>query len=527
MRISLDIILDVLKEYNTENHINPDKKQKFRDCLPLPEGFTGLTGESLYVGCLSKALPLPQGICCICVRDRIKDEKETEKNLSGLVIVNENITQNELLLKISNRVFAIINWVEKMNEVLINNGTLQDLIDLCPPIIENYISINDASLMLLAYSKNVTCDDPICIELVKTGYHSDDYIRQFRKHNYLKTWEVVNDIVIDPSCAIAKYTTVYKVFRFHNRYFAQIIMTCNPAPVTPCLLELFQLFVDVVDKYFKRICENKSEYIHIYDTLLTDLIEKRMTKRKAIEERAQYVGLPLAGPYCLFLITPKDSANLSIGNMLKEFSELFPHFKFVTYNECIVAIVTFISGNPGDRMNTICVSMEAYVSKHDAQCSVSQFFSYLEDIPYAYLQAKIALKYVHLPSIRTLFHDLQPELYKRIQFYSDKIIYCMMDDGEGHAELWYHSDICRRLKDLSDYDQNRDSDLLELLNIYLGHGQNASEVANILGTHRNSIVYRINRIQEIMGIKLNQPSVRYILQTAMILCQMYGFGESV
>jgi sugar diacid utilization regulator len=304
-------------------------------------------------------------------------------------------------------------------------------------------------------------------------------------------------------------------------------MTCNHAPVTPCLLELFQLFVDVVDKYFKRICENKSEYIHIYDTLLTDLIEKRMTKRKAIEERAQYVGLPLAGPYCLFLITPKDSANLSIGNMLKEFSELFPHFKFVTYNECIVAIVTFISGNPGDRMNTICVSMEAYVSKHDAQCSVSQFFSYLEDIPYAYLQAKIALKYVHLPSIRTLFHDLQPELYKRIQFYSDKIIYCMMDDGEGHAELWYHSDICRRLKDLSDYDQKRDSDLLELLNIYLGHGQNASEVANILGTHRNSIVYRINRIQEIMGIKLNQPSVRYILQTAMILCQMYGFGESV
>jgi hypothetical protein len=47
MRISLDIILDVLKEYNTENHINPDKKQKFRACLPLPEGFTGLTGEPL------------------------------------------------------------------------------------------------------------------------------------------------------------------------------------------------------------------------------------------------------------------------------------------------------------------------------------------------------------------------------------------------------------------------------------------------------------------------------------------------
>jgi hypothetical protein len=78
-------------------------------------------------------------------------------------------------------------------------------------------------------------------------------------------------------------------------------MTCNHAPVTPCLLELFQLFVDVVDKYFKRICENKSEYIHIYDTLLTELIEKRMTKRKAIEERAQFVGLPWRARTASFL----------------------------------------------------------------------------------------------------------------------------------------------------------------------------------------------------------------------------------
>jgi sugar diacid utilization regulator len=525
MRISLDIILDVLKEYNIENHIDPDNKKKFRECLPLPEEFADMTDESLYVGCLSKALPLPEDICCICVRDRIKDEKETEENLRGLVIVNENITQNELLLKISNRVFAIINWVEKMNEVLINNGTLQDLVDLCAPIIENYISINDASLMLLAYSKKVSCDDPICIELVKTGYHSDDYIRQFRKHNYLKTWEVENDIALDPSCAIAKYTTMYKVFRFHNRYFAQIVMTCNHAPVTPCLTELFQLFVDVVDKYIKRICENKSEYIHIYDTLLTDLIEKKMTKRKAIEERAQYVGLPLTGPYCLFLITPKDSANLSIGNMLKEFSELFPRHKFITYNQCIVAINSF-TGDIEVQMNSICANMEAYVSKHDAQCCVSQFFNYLEDVPNAYRQAKLTLKYVDQPSIRSLFHDAQPELYRRVQFFSEKIIYCMMDDGEGHADLWYHSDVCRRLKELSDYDQKRESDLLELLNIYLNHGQNASEVANILGTHRNSIVYRINRIQEILGIKLNQPSVRYMLQTAIILAQLYGFGES-
>ncbi len=47
MRISLDIILDVLKEYNVENHISPDDKQRFSDCLPLPEVLRGMQDEIL------------------------------------------------------------------------------------------------------------------------------------------------------------------------------------------------------------------------------------------------------------------------------------------------------------------------------------------------------------------------------------------------------------------------------------------------------------------------------------------------
>ena len=525
MQISIDIILYVLKAYNTENHMDPNSEKSFSECLPLPEEYAEMRGECLYVGCLSKALPLPENISCICVRDRIKDGKETEENLRGLVIVNENITQNELLLKVSNRVFSIINWVQKMNDILINNGTLQDLVDLCPSMLDNYISINDASLMLLAYTKQVPCDDPICIELVKTGYHNDEYIRKFRKHNYLKTWEIVNDIVIDPSCAIAKYTTVYKVFRFHNMYFAQIVMTCNHTPVTPCLLELFQLFVGVVDKYIKRICEGKSTYIHIYDTLMTELIEKRITKKKVIEERAQYAGLPLTGPYCLFLITPNDSANLSIGKMTKEFTELFPRIKFIIYNNCIAAINAFHVSGVDDQMKTICGNMEKYISRHDALCSVSVFFDHLVDVSCAYNQAKITQKYISRPSIRALFRDTQSDLFNNIHFFSDKFIYCMMDDSEGHAELWYRSEYCKRLKNLYEYDRKHDSSFIELLNIYLSQGQNASEVANIFGTHRNSIVYRINRIKEILGIELNESSVRFTLQTSIILAEMFGFGD--
>ncbi len=525
MQFSIHIILDILKTYSIENHVKRNETFKFNECLPLPETNKDIKEECVYVGLLSKALTLPEHICCICVRDRIRDARESEENLSGLVIVNENITQNELLSKIINRVFEIFNWVQKMNEVLVNNGTLQDIVDMCQPVLDNYIAINDASLMLIAYSRNVPCDDPICIEFVRHGYHTDEYIRKFREHNLLKTWENASEIFIDRTCEVAKYVVVHKVFKFKNKYFAHIVMTCNRMPVTPCLLELFSFFVAVVDKYIKRMCEGKNTFIHIYDTLLTDLIEKKIKKRQIIEERARYVGLPVTGPYSLFQIKSNESANISIGNMVNEFSDMFPRFKFVTYNKSIVAINAFQTSDVDGQIKIICADMGRYLDKYDAQCGVSQHFGGLDETPYAYRQATLALEYMDHRGAVELFHVDHIESYERIHFFSQKFIYCMMDETGRHSELWYHSDYCRMLKILHDYDQKHKSNYIDLLNIFLSQGQNATKVGNIIMTHRNNIMYHINRVKELINVDFDDPSVCFALQMSIVLVELYGYND--
>ncbi len=525
MKFSLNIVLEVLKQYNLENHVESNIKYEFNECLPLPDELDTLNTECVYVGNLTRALGLPADICCICVRDRIKDSKESTNNLNGLVIVNENITQNELLEKIIKQIFGIMNWQQKMNEVLIDNGALQDIVDLCPPILNNYIAINDASLMLLAYSRTIQCDDPICIEFVRHGYHTDEYIRKFRKYKLLKTWENANDIFIDDTCEVAKYVVVHKVFRVQNKYFAHIVMTCNREPVTPYLLEVFKMFVAVVDKYIKRMYEGKNKNIHIYDTLLTDLIERKVKKKKIIEERARYVGLPLNGPHCLFLIESNETANISIGHMLNEFSELFPWFKYVTYNKSIVAIQTLLTNSTDENLNTVNHNMEDFLQKYDAQCGVSQVYDSLEETSYAYRQAKLALRYMNRICASTLFKDNQAELYKRIHFFSQKFLYCMIDESENHAELWYHSEYYKKLRILYEYDQKHQSNYIELLNIFISQGQNATKVGHILMTHRNNIMYHVSRIKELINVDFSSTSVCFALQLSIVLIELYGFVD--
>ena len=506
MQFSMNIIFDLIKSYNYENHVNPGETVKFSECLPLPDDLSELNSECLYIGTLTKALLLPDGIYCICVRDRFKDSKEKKDKLDGLVIINENITQNELIQKIIKRIFEIMNWVQKMNDVLIGGGTLQDIVDTCPPVLNNYIAINDASLMLLAYSRTITCDDPICVEFAAHGYHTDEYIKKFRKHNLLKMWETAEEVFIDDSCEVAKYVVVHKVFKLQNKYFAHIVMTCNHVPVSPYLLELFQLFVAVVDKYIKRLGESRSKNIHIYDPLLTDLIENKVKKRKIIEERARYVGLPLSGPYCLLTIESNDASNIYVENMMNKFSDLYTRFKFVMYNNSIVAVLPLKTENTDEHLKDVCDNIEIFLAECDAQCGVSNVYYNLDETPYAHRQSALALKYMDQLSAHTLFRDNETAAYKRVHFFTQKFIYCMMDESEGHAELWYHSDYCRKMKILYEHDSKHKSNYIELLNIFLSQGQNATKVGSILMTHRNNIMYHIGRIKELISVDFDSPS---------------------
>ncbi len=173
---------------------------------------------------------------------------------------------------------------------------MQDIVDLSAPILDNYIAINDASLKMMAYTKSIPCDDPICISFIKNGYHSEDFIRIFRENNLFKTWNTESAIFINDNCDVEKYPTLNKVFRFKNMYFAQAVMTCNRHPITPCLIDLFQIFIDILSVNIEHLCEEKITY-HIYDNYLIDLIERKMTNGKMIEERAQYVGIPFSGRF--------------------------------------------------------------------------------------------------------------------------------------------------------------------------------------------------------------------------------------
>lgn len=71
------------------------------------------------------------------------------------------------------------------------------------------------------------------------------------------------------------------------------------------------------------------------------------------------------------------------------------------------------------------------------------------------------------------------------------------------------------LKPLVDYDGKKSTELVKTLEAYFEHNGNLTRMSENLYTHYNTILYRINRINEITGMDLDDPNDRLNLEIAL------------
>jgi purine catabolism regulator len=71
------------------------------------------------------------------------------------------------------------------------------------------------------------------------------------------------------------------------------------------------------------------------------------------------------------------------------------------------------------------------------------------------------------------------------------------------------------------YDQRTDSELVETLERYFACNGNLSQAAQQLHLHRNSLLYRLERISEVLHVDLDDAEIRFALQVALRMRHLY------
>lgn len=89
---------------------------------------------------------------------------------------------------------------------------------------------------------------------------------------------------------------------------------------------------------------------------------------------------------------------------------------------------------------------------------------------------------------------------------------CRLQDSDEMIQFYKQT-----LAPLVAYDADHDAQLVHTLEVFFAHHGNVSQTAESLFLHRNSLLYRLERISEISGLDLNNPDNRFSLQLALKL----------
>jgi purine catabolism regulator len=126
----------------------------------------------------------------------------------------------------------------------------------------------------------------------------------------------------------------------------------------------------------------------------------------------------------------------------------------------------------------------------------------LQGIPDAYREAQRALEIG-----RRLFGEEKLHSFARLGIY--RLLFYL--DGQEELNNFYQE----TLGPLLQADTRGDGMLIETLEGYFRCNGNLSETARTMHFHRNSLLYRLGRIEEILGRSLEDPELRLSLQIAL------------
>jgi PucR family transcriptional regulator, purine catabolism regulatory protein len=103
-------------------------------------------------------------------------------------------------------------------------------------------------------------------------------------------------------------------------------------------------------------------------------------------------------------------------------------------------------------------------------------------------------------------------------------IYQLLTQLEGlpAVQSFYHQIIAP----LAEYDRRHRSNLVQTMEAYFKHHGNISQTAEALFVHRNTLLYRLERIQELTGQDLDQADMRLAFHLALKLWQLNPLDQS-
>ena len=247
-----------------------------------------------------------------------------------------------------------------------------------------------------------------------------------------------------------------------------------------------------------------------FEQLIADMIEMNTISEEEIQNRLVLMDASLKRFYCCLVVrlVSQDTSSLPLNQLIGGLEKLFPGSYFAIYQDHVVALVPVAERRLPDYHQEALLTL---LERFHASIGMSGPLMRLEQFRTLYLMASSAIR---LGSALALSGS--PPIY----LYNDYRIYHMIDMcREGFINRYHHDNLvylCHPMaSSLHRYDQDHGTDFVDILSTFLQSDSNLTKTARKLNFHRNTMLYKLSKIESIIGDSLEDSTLK---QTLLLSC---------
>ena len=374
--------------------------------------------------------------------------------------------------------------LQLMTNAFFSDQGLQYMTDTAYRIFDNPVFVIDSSYKYLAFSSGMAPDSDFIASENANGYIAEQGIR-FIKDSHLeeKLAKSGKAYYYNPLFHAGMLTAAVNI---HGITIGKVMLYEKNHPLADTdepLLEQFARFVAMELQKNQFFQQNKGI---MYSYFLADLLDSKDINYPSIRDRLHTMGMDLKDDLYILTISASSyhHATAKLEVIVSELNRILTGSIYAIYEDSLVLLFS------RSRDSTLTVQEEealaGYLEENGLHAGISNFFTDLKGIRRFYLQAKTAAE------IGSRLKEKGPLFY-----YSDLYFYHIMEICEKKEDLQYF--IHPAMMKLLYYDRDKNSELLNTIQVYLQNPGSTSKVASELHIHKNTLLYRINKIKELTG----------------------------
>ncbi len=388
------------------------------------------------------------------------------------------------------------NWSDGIKYKLYKGCTLQQIIDESSTVFDDPIVVYDSGTVAIAYSSQFglgSLDDEWDSVLLT---QCNSLEKLYKLNSFLK------DNIFGREVKVISHKEFSRVSMWRNIYFdkkfiGRMIIIENNHKITPGRVCLCDELGNLIEEW---ICYNtiQNEVRENYEFLI-DLLDGNPVEKDNLVQRLEIMSWFIDDPKIVINITTLSS-NIILKPLILILKRTFNDcFIFEYQNNTIIIINLKIISH-----NSFLKLIKPLLKQSNSYCGVSYEFSNIEDIKTHYDQSVIALKYCS-KQIGEIYFCKDYALEYFYSFTKSQIKVNIIHPG---------------LLTLKKYDSFNQSDLFDTLYHYILNERNLVKTASILCMHRNTLLYRLNRIKELTDIDLDDSYTRELLLISFNLIEV-------